>query len=180
MNLAYAENSQETNCKLSLSEQVTNISLLKKYQNQLIVKMQESDWLPKELVTEVKRTNEETFVGVDNLLLRRNQLAIKKDWATCDSPDFKYTSFEVYALVNLAQQNINAIDTTNKYRNQIMEQSKCSTALSCNQSLFTTFRNYQKEYSWQILESIEEKKQQTIAQNIALKQKKSNTKQWVR
>lgn len=159
--ISYALHKDET-CLLSISEQVQNTAKLKSVQKKLLSSMSDSEWIPSELVKEVSRTNEETFTGIDNILIRRNNVAKNKEWDSCNSPQFKYSAFESYILVKLAEANIRAIDVTNRYKKEITSSSGCSNVYSCNKVLFKYFRERQGEYSSQFLAEINIAKQKTI------------------
>lgn len=156
--------SKEEICTLSLYEQVDNITKLKKTQNQLIKDMTDSMWISRELITEVKRTNEETFNGLDSMLIKRNKLATQKDWDQCNSPQYKYVAFETLILYKLAIVNVESILLTNKYSDEIKKSSSCKDYNSCNSALFKFFRQRQIESSAKYLDEIAVAKEKTLSE----------------
>lgn len=152
----------EESCISSISEQVKSVAKLKVLQKELEKKMSESDWVPKETLGEVTRSNQESFVGMDNLLIQRNALTKTKDWKLCNSPSYKFSAFQSNAMVLLAEANIRSIDAVNLHKEDIIKRSKCENKDDCRQYFYKQFRIYQNENSWQILDSIDLAKTQAI------------------
>lgn len=145
----------EEQCRFSLAEQASNMSKLRLAQKKLANNLNESDWIHNNVKENVIRLNTESFIGLDNLLIRRNEYSQKKDWINCNRPDFKYSSFEVVALISLAEANNKAVEVVNSNKQDIIKKSGCLSRDSCSQELYINFRKLQNDYSFQIIEEIE-------------------------
>lgn len=138
--VCYADNSIQTECLNNISSINKNSNELIANQIKLVKVFSGSDWMPKD-----------KFEQFNNYILDNKNFAVKlnnvvnlyynnKDFKSCVSPEVSYSNERVRVMANIANADIQTIESVNHDKIKIIKENKCKNEVNCRSILFDVYQ----------------------------------------